>query len=181
MGKRIDIETDHKPLVPILSSKRLDALPPRVLRFRLRLDKYDFQIQHVPGKLLYVADTLSRAPLPETDGREVAELQEEVEVFIAHVTRCIQSEQQSLDILRQKQAEDDVCTKVMEYCKSNWPRKHLIEPEMIPYWKLRSSLTLHDNLLLFNDRIVIPTSMWKDMLLRIHEGHQGIERCRVRA
>ena len=164
LGKRIDIETDHKSLVPILSSKRLDALPPRVLRFRLRLDKYDFQIQHVPGKLIYVADTLSRAPLPETDGREVAEHQEEVEVFIAHVTRCIQSEQQSLDVLRQKQAEDDVCTKVMENCKSNWPRKHLIEPQMIPCWKLRSSLTLHDNLLLFNDRIVIPTSMRKDML-----------------
>ena len=28
LGKRIDIETNHKPLVPILSSKRLDALPP---------------------------------------------------------------------------------------------------------------------------------------------------------
>lgn len=55
MGMRVEIETDHKPLVPLLSKKRLDSLPPRVLRFRLRLDKYNFEIRHVPGKLLYVA------------------------------------------------------------------------------------------------------------------------------
>ena len=65
LGKRIDIETDHKPLVPLLGMKHLDNLPPRVVRFRLRLDRYDYDICHVPGKSLYTADTLSRAPLPE--------------------------------------------------------------------------------------------------------------------
>ena len=35
LGKRIRIETDHKPLVPLLGTKFLDRLPPRVLRFRL--------------------------------------------------------------------------------------------------------------------------------------------------
>ena len=67
LGKQIELETDHKPLVPLLSNKRLDGLPPRVLRLRLRLDRYDYLISHVPGKLLYLADTLSRAPLAETD------------------------------------------------------------------------------------------------------------------
>ena len=33
LGKKILIETDHKPLVPLLNTKRLDSLPPRVLRF----------------------------------------------------------------------------------------------------------------------------------------------------
>ena len=33
LGKSIKIETDHKPLVPLLGSKHLDSLPPRVLRF----------------------------------------------------------------------------------------------------------------------------------------------------
>ena len=31
LGKPIQIETDHKPLVPLLSNKQLDLLPPRVL------------------------------------------------------------------------------------------------------------------------------------------------------
>ena len=32
-GKKILIETDHKALVPLLNTKHLDSLPPRVLRF----------------------------------------------------------------------------------------------------------------------------------------------------
>ena len=60
LGKTITIETDHKPLVPLLGTKHLNNLPPRVIRFRLRLDRFDFSIIHVPGKHLYRADALSR-------------------------------------------------------------------------------------------------------------------------
>ena len=41
LGQHFELETDHKPLVPLLGNKRLDTLPPRILRFRLRLDKFD--------------------------------------------------------------------------------------------------------------------------------------------
>ena len=183
LGKQFEIETDHKPLVPLLSNKRLDSLPPRVLRFRLRMDKYDFQIKHVPGKLLYTADTLSRAPLPETGNKNVAELREEVEAYIAHVAKQAlpAAEQHSLDQYQKKQAEDETCSQVMEYCNSGWPRKHQIQPKLIPYWKIRGSFSVHNRLLLFNERIVIPEPLQKDVLQRIHEGHQGIERCRTRA
>ena len=37
VGKRIEIENDHKLLVPLLSTTSLDCLPPRILHFRLRL------------------------------------------------------------------------------------------------------------------------------------------------
>ena len=40
LGKHISIETDHKPLVSLLGYKQLDYLPPRVLRFHLRLMKF---------------------------------------------------------------------------------------------------------------------------------------------
>ena len=63
LGKVIHLETDHKPLIPLLGQKSLDLLPPRVLRFRLRLMRFQYTIHHVPGKSLYTADTLSRAPL----------------------------------------------------------------------------------------------------------------------
>ena len=63
LGKHILIETDLKPLVPLLGVKDLDQLPPRILRFRLHLDRFSYDIRHVPGKELYTADTLSRAPV----------------------------------------------------------------------------------------------------------------------
>ena len=56
VGLPFRLETDHKPLVPLLSTKRLDELPPRIIRFRLRLMRYSFTIHHVPGKDLVTAD-----------------------------------------------------------------------------------------------------------------------------
>ena len=102
MSSEVEIETDHQPLVPLLSNKRLDGLPPRVLRFCLRLDRYDYLISHVPGKLLYLADTFSRAPhIAKTDSMLV-ELEEEVETFISHVTKQ-PTEQPSMEIYCSKQ------------------------------------------------------------------------------
>ena len=49
------MKMDHEPLVSLFSNKILGQ-PPCVLRFRLRLDRFDYQIRHVPGKLLYTAD-----------------------------------------------------------------------------------------------------------------------------
>jgi len=63
LGKCITLETDHKPLVPILGCKSLDTLPPHILRFRLRLMRFQYTIQHVPEKTFYTADTLSRVPI----------------------------------------------------------------------------------------------------------------------
>ena len=60
LGKEIVIETDHKPLLPLLTTKQLDSLPARVLRFRLRMDRFTYTLQHVPGKDLHTADALSR-------------------------------------------------------------------------------------------------------------------------
>ena len=67
LGLHFKMETDHKPLVPLLSSKNLDEMPIRVQRFHLRLMHYSDSIKHVPGKSLCTADTLSRAPLPDTN------------------------------------------------------------------------------------------------------------------
>ena len=73
LGLKFTIETDHKPLIALLGYKELDPLPPRVLRFRLRLTRFDYSIIHVPGKLLYTADTLSRAPLHLQDDTQQQE------------------------------------------------------------------------------------------------------------
>ena len=34
--------SDHKPLIPLLNTKQLDNMPPRIMRFRLRLSRFDY-------------------------------------------------------------------------------------------------------------------------------------------
>ena len=35
LGKKVHVKTDHKPLVPLLNTKHLDNMPPRVLQYCL--------------------------------------------------------------------------------------------------------------------------------------------------
>ena len=83
IGRAIHLETDHKPLVPLLSKTHLDRLPPRIVRFRLRLMQFNYTISHVPGKMLYTADTLSRAPVDSAD--KTALVDAETEMFVQAV------------------------------------------------------------------------------------------------
>ena len=42
VGMQFHIHTDHKPLVPLFSTKHLEELPVRVQRFRLRMMRFPF-------------------------------------------------------------------------------------------------------------------------------------------
>ena len=48
-GRRIVVETDHKPLEPIFK-KPLNAAPPKIQRMLLKLPKYDLDVPYLPGK-----------------------------------------------------------------------------------------------------------------------------------
>jgi len=178
LGKHIEIETDHKPLVPLLNNKNLDTLPPRVLRFRLRLMRFDYTVHHVAGKLLYTADALSRAPLPFTPDNitNSAKMEDQVLATIAQLPAT----RDRLKQYSQAQSGDQICTQLMLYCQQGWPERHQIRGELLHYWSIRSELTICDGLLLYGSRIVVPKSLQHETLSKIHQGHQGIEKCRLR-
>ena len=180
LGKHIVLETNHKPLVPILSYKHLDNLPPRVLRFRLRLMRFDYDVVHVPGKYLYTADMLSRSPLQNSPDENTLAQQQEVEYFIQAVTSHLPASETRLNTYRQGQADDATVSKVITYCQSGWPHKNQISEDLRPYWAIRGELSLYDNLLLYGSRIVIPPKLCNETLAKIHQGHQGIQRCLLR-
>ena len=53
VGKSTVAETDNKPLatVPLLTTRTLDKVPPRVPRLRMQLLRFHFkEVNHVPGK-----------------------------------------------------------------------------------------------------------------------------------
>ena len=180
-GKTITLETDHKPLVPLLSHKGLDSLPPRILRFRLRLMSYDYEIRHVPGKLLHTADALSRAPLKNAISPNELVQVEEMEFHMSSVTSTLPVSSSRLTSFSQDQADDSVCSSLISYCRNGWPKKSSLPSYMQPYWKFQGDFSLHGNLLLYQDRVTIPQKLQDDILQKLHQGHQGLQRCRLRA
>ena len=178
MGLTFLIETDHKPLVPLLTTKYLDSLPPCLIHFRLRLACYSYTVQHVPGKLLYTADSLSRAPTVASPNSVI----EEVEEFFvsSSVITTLPASTNRLRIYSQAQKQELMCEQIREFCILGWPCKEKISHKLKPYWNVRGSFTLCEDLLLFNSRIVVPKVLQQETLDKIHHGHQGIERCLLR-
>lgn len=43
-------------------NKPLDSLSPRIQLIVLRLPQYQVTLEYIPGKLIFIADTLSRLP-----------------------------------------------------------------------------------------------------------------------
>ena len=70
-----ELITDHRPLIPILNDYSLDKLDnPRILRLRLKMQRYQFTARWVRGKENLDADALSRAPVDmATPADELAE------------------------------------------------------------------------------------------------------------
>ena len=86
-GKEIEAETDHKPLEAIFS-KPLAKAPPRIQRLLLRLQPYHLKVKYVPGKLMFIADALSRAHLETTyqnEGIPDGEIEMQVHLLVANL------------------------------------------------------------------------------------------------
>ena len=62
--RKFHIENDHKPLKTIIA-KRISEAPPGIRHFIINLQKYDFDVHYIPGKLMILADTLGRATLKD--------------------------------------------------------------------------------------------------------------------
>ena len=180
IGLKFHINTDHKPLVPLFSTKHLDELPARVQRFRLRMMRFEFSISYVPGKELLTADALSRAPATDPAPADLL-LQQEADAYVSMVLQGLPATEQRLLEIKQLQEDDIACQKIIEYSQNEWPDKRTVDACVLPYYSVAAELYMVDGLLMRGSRIVVPPSLRREMLTRIHCGHQGIVKCRERA
>ena len=180
IGLSFHIETDHKPLVPLLSTKNLDEMPLRVQRFRLRLMRYQYTISHTAGKDLCTADTLSRAPTGVTD-TQADKFQEEVASYVNLIIDHLPASQTKMQEIIKEQEQDPVCQQIKSYCQSGWPGRSKIQSMCKPYAAVMCELSVAKGLLLRGHRIVIPLKMQADIIEKLHAGHLGINKCRRRA
>ena len=128
-----------------------------------------------------VADMLSRA-LAEDFITESDELfEKEVSCFVDLVVESLPASEEQLLRIQQHQENDEACQLITSYCQTGWPEKRILPALVGPYYSLASEISKEHGLLMRGSRIIIPTSLRKEMLNRVHYGHQGITKCRAKA
>lgn len=174
------LETDHKPLIPLINTRDLSETPLRCQRMLMRLARFNIQAQFVQGKDMFVADTLSRKPITECNTTN--SIQTEVIEHVNFVTSSWPASDVYLSKIKQATGEDECLSIVMDYTLHGWPDyKENVKLGARHLYHIRAELSVCDGLLLRGNRIVIPPSLQKDVLERIHHGHLGITKCRERA
>ena len=140
----------------------------------MRLMRFSYTISHVPGKSLTTADTLSRAPINSlTEEDEI--LFRDADLYVNMVVSNIPATDKRLIEIQEAQEKDEIYKMAKQQCREGWstcvkgPLKH--------YAAVASELSIHNNLLFRNSRLVIPESLRKDIIERLHSGHQGITKC----
>lgn len=101
-GLPFKIITDHSSLKWLMSQKDLSG---RLARWSLKLQAYDFQIEHRKGSMNVVPDCLSRIDVEEVN---LADLNSEIDLSSPHF-RDAEYEDLKLSILKNKEALPDLC------------------------------------------------------------------------
>lgn len=188
------IVVDHRPLVPILNSKLLSEIEnPRLQRMRMKLCGYSFTASWQQGKTNNIADALSRAPIQDPSTEDYAIGMEDGDPLHAAVvsalhavcekgTRLAPLQDQTLVKVRAAAARDAEYTALRNVIMKGFPeRRKDLEVMLRSYWGVRSMLAVDDGLIVYGARLLIPHSLRRETLERLHDGHQGVDRTRRRA
>ena len=173
-GNEFILETDQKPLEVILS-KSLNQATPRLQRILIRTFLYNFKVRYIPGLTNHVADCLSRLRF-QKDSISLPKL------HVNQIISQLKARSNSLHNLQLATQDDDKLVILKHIIQQGWPKtiKEVLT-EVQKYWTFHEELTIEDGLVLKGMRIIIPNKKREEILKLIHEGHLGLNKCKMRA
>lgn len=178
-GQTVSVETDHKPLIALFL-KPLNDCPLRIQRLMIKLQRYTLNVSYIPGKFMYTADTLSRAVDPKAPA--INKTAEEVQAYVNMVTLSLPVADAKMQLIREETEKDQTLKQLKQVVLTGWPQvRQQCVSDIQEYWNCRAELTVVDDMIYKGSKIVIPKSLQKMMLEKVHEGHLGMEKCKRRA
>ena len=163
-GRKTSVLSDHKPLMAIVQ-KPLSKAPKRLQSMLLRTQMYDYDLSYSPGTTIPVADALSRAPLPDTEGP----------MLNVNNLTLVPVKDQSIEEIRNVSQQDEEMQQLTDIIASGWPQHKNDLPILVrPYFPYRDELTIQDGLVLRGDRLVVPKALRSKFKQKCHAGHLGI-------
>ena len=171
-GKEFKLETNQKPLEAILS-KSLNQATPRLQRILIRTFPYHFKVRYILGQTNHVTDCLSRLGF-QKDSISLPKLQ------VNQITNQLKARSDSLhNIWIATQADDKLA--ILKHIIQQWWPKQKVLIKVQTYWTFCEELRMEDGLILKGTRIIITDKKREEILKLIHEGHLGLNKCKMRA
>ena len=170
-GRKIIINSDHKPL-EVICKKSLASAPKCLQSMLLRLQRYDFEAEYKQGEHMYIADTLSRSPIEESTRRSEAE----IGVESINMVDYLPITKDRISKIKLATENDPDLHQLKETILTGWPNEKSEVPEKIRiYYNHRDELAVQDGIIFRSSRCVVPKSLRKSMLEKIHSSHMGME------
>ena len=160
-------------------------ISPRVQRLIVRSFPYlPFKVVYKKGTDIPVADALSCVtPMDLEDNIQLPITV--VNITTTEILMSVESQgsfSNKLDRLRKNTTQDEQLTRLKGYISTGFPcdEKNLLT-DLHEFWPHRKMLSIESRLITCGNRIIMPKEMRPEMLQYIHKGHQGKERCLLRA
>ena len=172
-GRKFVVESDDRPLEQI-HKKNLIMAPPRLQRMLLRLQPpYVGSIKNKPSKEMVIVDALSR--LSPQDKREIPGIQVKVH-HLVEITPV------KLNHIKEETAQDGTLQILTPTSHQGWPGSiKKIQTAIKPYLTNRDNISIQEGMVLLGSRIIIRESRRQMIMQEIHNGHLGMEKCKLRA
>ena len=182
------IITDHKPLVKIFGDRTLDEITnSRLFRLKQRTLPWRFDIEHLPGKSNSAADAASRHPSPSSLigslSLEPVTVPDLIESALMTSIRHDAKELSTLSwsLIAKETVKDTSLGHLLQLIEKGVHEFDRSDDAIGPFWPIRDSLYTQEGVLLFQDRVVIPSSLRPRVLEHLHAAHQGTSTMEQRA
>lgn len=87
-----------------------------------------------------------------------------------------------MELIKTETNKDETLKRLRQIIIDGWPNtKQGCSHDITEYWNCRAEPSVVGNIIYKGSKIIIPKSLRKEMLKKIHAGHLGIEKCRKRA
>ena len=176
-GREFIVQNDHKPLKSIFS-KSIIQCPPRIQRFFLRLQKYNFLFEFALGITMKVTDALSRV-YSSDDKPEIST--EDIAHHVHSVISHLPISEATLKQFQQETAKDSTLQTLINYTVNGWPSVPDISPDAKRFYSQCHEIVFNHDLLLKGQRIIVTASFHSEVKHLIHQGHLGVDKCKLRA
>ena len=159
-GQKVMVISDHKPLETIIK-KPLSQAHRRLQNLLMRGARYNFQINWAYGKSLVIAEYCH--------GLE-GEIDADIPQGVPGIPDVMM---EKIKIETQKDATLQMLIKTI---REGWPcNKQNLAHELAPFFELRDTLSVDDDIVLKGERILIPESLRKEIKQKLHAAHLGYD------